>query len=391
MAGPASRTIHPSTTPGRLGGSGTAEALAAGCGTADHHSAENNLLRRRAQGVRLPHGAAAPGAFSRTPWRTFKSGCGVVIGGGLTASTRDRAEGLLPRAKSEEKLLDRHEVLCQSAGEEMVFSLPRPRAHVYAELLEAAVPASRARARQRCRRGARLDPPGRPVGRRDHRLPQDSSTPARLTAQPRGVAKVLSRKASSRSRGSRRSSGARSARASRRCASPCRSRSGKWQDAAEMVELPARNVCVAAARAPTSRWRRSRPAPSARSEARQLPAVPPGEGSSSRPRSPTILRRRGFFTQLLEGRAAGQSSSRSSTDLRGSAVKAMGLGKTVTPSSPGCSPRSVPDHARSAPAPTTPGGAGELARSHARLDDDWRDRARGPPPHADDPRGGGAG
>src|SRR5205085_1861409 len=72
----------------------------------------------------------------------------VVIGGGLTAI--DAATEIKAYYPAQvEKLLDRHEILCESAGEEMVFSLLDPQErHVYAELLEhgRAVRAERERA-----------------------------------------------------------------------------------------------------------------------------------------------------------------------------------------------------------------------------------------------------
>jgi NADPH-dependent glutamate synthase beta subunit-like oxidoreductase/NAD(P)H-flavin reductase len=112
-------------------------ALAAGAGRPTIIGLKNNLLRGVRKASDFLMALQLTGAFKKDALANLQLRLpAVVIGGGLTAI--DAATELKAYHPVQvEKLLDRHEVLCESAGEEMVFSLLDPEErHVYAELLE---------------------------------------------------------------------------------------------------------------------------------------------------------------------------------------------------------------------------------------------------------------
>jgi len=124
-------------------------ALAAGAGRPTIIGLKNNLLRGVRKASDFLMALQLTGAFKQDALANLQVRLpAVVIGGGLTAiDTATELKAYYPAQV--EKLLDRHEVLCESAGEEMVFSLLDPEErHVYAELLEhgRAVRAERERA-----------------------------------------------------------------------------------------------------------------------------------------------------------------------------------------------------------------------------------------------------
>src|SRR5204862_2810952 len=112
-------------------------ALAAGAGRPTIIGLKNNLLRGVRKASDFLMALQLTGAFKEDALANLQVRLpAVVIGGGLTAI--DAATELKAYYPVQvEKLLDRHEVLCESAGEEMVFSVLDPEErHVYAELLE---------------------------------------------------------------------------------------------------------------------------------------------------------------------------------------------------------------------------------------------------------------
>ena len=112
-------------------------ALAAGAGRPTIIGLKNNLLRGIRKASDFLMALQLTGAFKEDALANLQVRLpAVVIGGGLTAI--DAATELKAYYPVQvEKLLDRHEVLCESAGEEMVFSVLDPEErHVYAELLE---------------------------------------------------------------------------------------------------------------------------------------------------------------------------------------------------------------------------------------------------------------
>src|SRR4051812_45175061 len=124
-------------------------ALAAGAGRPTLIGLKNNLLRGVRKASDFLMALQLTGAFKDDALANLQVRLpAVVIGGGLTAiDTATELKAYYPAQV--EKLLDRHEVLCESAGEEVVFSLLDPEErHVYAELLEhgRAVRAERERA-----------------------------------------------------------------------------------------------------------------------------------------------------------------------------------------------------------------------------------------------------
>src|SRR4029079_6760931 len=131
----------------RFGGTLTAEdawglgfehiAIAAGAGRPTIVEMKNNLTRgiRKASDFLMAlqlTGAAKKGSLANLQVRLPA----VVIGGGLTAiDTATELAAYYPLQV--EKLLDRHERLCESSGDEAVFSVLDPEErHVYAEALE---------------------------------------------------------------------------------------------------------------------------------------------------------------------------------------------------------------------------------------------------------------
>src|SRR5256885_3618470 len=228
-------------------------ALAAGAGRPTLIGLKNNLLRgvRKASDFLMAlqlTGAFKQDALANLQVRLPAGG----IGGGLTAI--DAATELKAYYPAQvEKLLDRHEVLCESAGEEVVFSLLDPEErHVYAELLEhgRAVRAERERAS-----GAGEEPDftrlvsqwggvtiayrkglvDSPAYRLNHEevakcfeegiVFAEGLSPLEALPDQHGAVKAV------------------------RFALQ-KQVEGKWQDASEMVELPARTVCVAAGTSP---------------------------------------------------------------------------------------------------------------------------------------------
>jgi NADPH-dependent glutamate synthase beta subunit-like oxidoreductase/NAD(P)H-flavin reductase len=112
-------------------------ALAAGAGRPTIISLKNNLLRGIRKASDFLMALQLTGAFKKDALANLMVRLpAVVIGGGLTAiDTATELKAYYPAQV--EKLLERHEVLCESAGEEMVFSVLDPEErHLYAELLE---------------------------------------------------------------------------------------------------------------------------------------------------------------------------------------------------------------------------------------------------------------
>src|SRR5204862_5466844 len=112
-------------------------ALAAGAGKPTVIGLKNNLIRGVRKASDFLMALQLTGAFKKDALASLQVRLpAVVIGGGLTAiDTATELKAYYPAQV--EKLLDRHEVLCESGGEEMVFSLLDPEErHVYAELLE---------------------------------------------------------------------------------------------------------------------------------------------------------------------------------------------------------------------------------------------------------------
>ena len=112
-------------------------ALAAGAGKPTLIGMKNNLIRGVRKASDFLMALQLTGAFKKGSLANLQV-ClpAVVIGGGLTAI--DAATELAAYYPIQvEKLLERHERLCQSGGEEMVFSMLDPEErHLYAEVLE---------------------------------------------------------------------------------------------------------------------------------------------------------------------------------------------------------------------------------------------------------------
>jgi NADPH-dependent glutamate synthase beta subunit-like oxidoreductase/NAD(P)H-flavin reductase len=124
-------------------------ALAAGAGKPTLIGLKNNLIRGVRKASDFLMALQLTGAFKRSSLANLQVRLpALVIGGGLTAI--DTATELAAYYPAQvEKLLDRHETLCASSGEEMVFSVLDPEERkVYAETLEhgRAVRAERERA-----------------------------------------------------------------------------------------------------------------------------------------------------------------------------------------------------------------------------------------------------
>jgi len=112
-------------------------ALAAGAGKPTLIGIKNNLIRGVRQASDFLMALQLTGAFKKDSLANLQVRLpAVVIGGGLTAiDTATELAAYYPIQV--EKLLDRHERLCESSGEEMVFSVLDPEErHAYAELLE---------------------------------------------------------------------------------------------------------------------------------------------------------------------------------------------------------------------------------------------------------------
>jgi len=112
-------------------------ALAAGAGKPTVIGLKNNLIRGVRKASDFLMALQLTGAFKKGSLASLQVRLpAVVIGGGLTAI--DAATELAAYYPIQvEKLLDRHEKLCESAGEEMVFSVLDPEErHIYAEALE---------------------------------------------------------------------------------------------------------------------------------------------------------------------------------------------------------------------------------------------------------------
>src|SRR5438477_9870324 len=112
-------------------------ALAAGAGKPTVIGLKNNLIRGVRKASDFLMALQLTGAFKQGSLASLQVRLpAVVIGGGLTAI--DAATELAAYYPIQvEKLLDRHEKLCESAGEEMVFSVLDPEErHIYAEALE---------------------------------------------------------------------------------------------------------------------------------------------------------------------------------------------------------------------------------------------------------------
>ncbi len=228
-------------------------ALAAGAGRPTLIGLKNNLLRGVRKASDFLMALQLTGAFKDDALANLQVRLpAVVIGGGLTAiDTATELKAYYPAQV--EKLLDRHEVLCESAGEEMVFSVLDPEErHVYAELLEhgRAVRAERDRAA-----GAGEEPDftrlvaqwggvtiayrkgltDSPAYRLNHEevakcleegiVIAEGLSPVEAVPDPHGAVKAV------------------------RFALQ-KQVDGKWTDAGEAVELPARTVCVAAGTSP---------------------------------------------------------------------------------------------------------------------------------------------
>jgi len=228
-------------------------ALAAGAGRPTIIGLKNNLLRGVRKASDFLMALQLTGAFKKDALASLQVRLpAVVIGGGLTAiDTATELKAYYPAQV--EKLLDRHEVLCESGGEEMVFSLLDPEErHVYAELLEhgRAIRAERERAV-----GAGEEPDftrlvaqwggvtiayrkgltDSPAYRLNHEevakcleegiVIAEGLSPLEAVPDQHGAVKAV------------------------RFALQ-KQVDGKWRDAGEIVELPARTVCIAAGTSP---------------------------------------------------------------------------------------------------------------------------------------------
>ena len=228
-------------------------ALAAGAGRPTIIGLKNNLLRGVRKASDFLMALQLTGAFKESALANLQVRLpAVVIGGGLTAI--DAATELKAYYPVQvEKLLDRHEALCESAGEEMVFSvLDAEERHVYAELLEhgRSVRAERERAR-----GAGEEPDftrlveqwggvtiayrkgltDSPAYRLNHEevakcleegiVFAEGLSPVEAVPDQHGAVKAV------------------------RFALQ-KQVDGKWHDAGELLEVPARTVCIAAGTSP---------------------------------------------------------------------------------------------------------------------------------------------
>jgi NADPH-dependent glutamate synthase beta subunit-like oxidoreductase/NAD(P)H-flavin reductase len=124
-------------------------AVAAGAGKPTLIGLKNNLIRGVRKASDFLMALQLTGAFKRSSLANLQVRLpALVVGGGLTAiDTATELAAYYP--VQVEKILERHETLCASSGEEMVFSVLDPEErHVYAEALEhgRAVRAERARA-----------------------------------------------------------------------------------------------------------------------------------------------------------------------------------------------------------------------------------------------------
>ena len=112
-------------------------ALAAGAGRPTIIGLKNNLIRGVRKASDFLMALQLTGAFKKGSLANLQIMLpAVVIGGGLTAiDTATELAAYYPIQV--EKLLERHERLCESGGEEMVFSVLDPEErHLYAEALE---------------------------------------------------------------------------------------------------------------------------------------------------------------------------------------------------------------------------------------------------------------
>jgi NADPH-dependent glutamate synthase beta subunit-like oxidoreductase/NAD(P)H-flavin reductase len=112
-------------------------ALATGAGKPTLIGLKNNLIRGVRKASDFLMALQLTGAFKKNSLANLQVRLpAIVIGGGLTAiDTATEMAAYYPLQV--EKLLDRHEALCESSGEEMVFSVLDPEErHVYAEMLE---------------------------------------------------------------------------------------------------------------------------------------------------------------------------------------------------------------------------------------------------------------
>src|SRR5207249_3789463 len=112
-------------------------ALAAGAGRPTIIGLKNNLIRGVRKASDFLMALQLTGAFKKGSQARLQVALpAVVIGGGLTAiDTATELAAYYPIQV--EKLLERHEKLCESGGEEMVFSVLDPEErHLYAEALE---------------------------------------------------------------------------------------------------------------------------------------------------------------------------------------------------------------------------------------------------------------
>jgi len=252
-------------------------------------------------------------------------------------------------------------------GDGLLAARPRGAGHVYAELLEhGRVPCGPERG---ARTGVQARSPtltrwSAPVGGRDHATAKGLVDVVRTRYRPQSTRKVanavrehrLSRRGSRRCRaGARLSTGRFKGGALRALQEAGR---GEVARPAGWSSCRAATVCVAPARAPTSRWRRSRPAPSSPIRSTQLTAVPPGGGQLVPATVTDDLSATRVLHQLLEGRRWSASSETTTRPIAGSVVKAMPSAKDGYPILAGLSRGELSGPMRGrAGAPTTRGPA----------------------------------
>jgi NADPH-dependent glutamate synthase beta subunit-like oxidoreductase/NAD(P)H-flavin reductase len=311
-------------------------ALAAGAGRPTIIGLKNNLLRGVRKASDFLMALQLTGAFKDDALANLQVRLpAVVIGGGLTAI--DAATELKAYYPAQvEKLLDRHEALCQSGGEEMVFSVLDPEErHVYAELLEhgRAVRAERERAE-----GAGEKPDftrlvaqwggvtiayrkglhDSPAYRLNHEevvkcleegiVIAEGLSPVEAVPDAHGAVKAVRFALHQQV-------------------------DGKWRDAGETVELPARTVCIAAGTGPNVTLEKESPGTLALDPEHGSFRPHRLEGGKLVPADVTddLSGEPGFFTSYAKDGRLVSFFGDNHPDYAGSVVKAMASAKDGAP------------------------------------------------------------
>ena len=323
-------------------------AIAAGAGTPTIVGMKNNLVRGIRKASRLPDGAAAHRAPSReTRSRTCRCGCRRSSSAAASPRSTRRPSCSRTTPCRSRRSLERYERSCaelRRGARCARASTPRSGDPRRAASSTAAASATSARAPRREGRAAGLHAAGAQLGRRHARLPQARciDSPAyRLNHEEvvKALEEGIALRREPRARSRRCSTSTAHVQALRlRAAGRRRTASGRTRG--EIVELPARTVCVAAGTSPNVIYEKEQPGHvRARRVEAVLPAAPRARRRRRRARaSSRPSASEGFFTSYRRRRARGHLLRRQPPALRGQRRQGDGLSaRTATRTSSRCS------------------------------------------------------